>query len=96
MEAISSNESLFTLLIIAAVVLLVVGLAKRVVWLCTMSAVLGLALFLSNPTVGAEISSAVSSFFGGAVDPMKDNDYSDMVGDAIDSPNKGLGGIGKD
>lgn len=83
-----------TLLMIIGGVLLVVGLIKKLMWLCIVGGVIAAILGFTQPDVMKDMTESVSSFFGGSVDPMKDEDYEDMIGEDAQIPNQGFGDIG--
>ena len=91
-----NTESLFTIVLAIAVICIVLGLIKRTFWLCVVAGVLAAILGFSQPEVIANVQESVFSFFDGAIDPMKDDDYMDMVGEENTIPNKGFGDIGMD
>jgi hypothetical protein len=89
-------DSITTILIALVVIILVIGLVKKVLWLCVVAAIIGCGLFVMEPNTLDNISSSVSSFFGGAISPFEDNDYSDLINDDVETtPNKTYEDIGK-
>ena len=86
-----------TILIILVVIFLVVGLLKKLLWLCIVAALIGSGIMLVQPETMEEISEVVSSWLGGSIDPLKDNDYSDLIdADTATTPNKTYGELGED
>lgn len=82
------TENIGTIAIIAIALFVVIGLIKRTLWLCIVGVVIAAFLGISQPGIIDPAVEFVSSFFGGAVDPMKDKDYIDMVGeDNFTTPN---------
>lgn len=93
MEFITENIGMIA--IIAIVGLIVIGLIKRVAWLCIAGAIIAVFLGVSQPSITEPVAEFVSSFFDGAIDPMKDEDYVDMVGeDNFTTPNNRFDDLG--
>ena len=66
-------------LIAIAVILLIIGLFKRTLGLCIAAIVLGALLFISQPSVWDNVTDSVTSIFDGSVEPLENEDYSDVV-----------------
>jgi hypothetical protein len=84
---------------VAAVIgFLVFGLLKRTMWMCVLSLIIAGTLFITQPTVMENIKESVVEFFDGAINPLENEDYSDLVEDENGnqaSPNEGYANIGK-
>ena len=79
-----TTETFTTIIIALAVIALVWGLLKRTVWLCVVSLVLGGFLTITRPETWETITSSVTQFFDGAIDPFKTEDkIHDAADDAI-------------
>ena len=80
-----------------ALVAIIVGLLKKTLWICIMGLVLGATFILTQPYAVDAMKDGVNNVFDGAIDPMKDNDYSDMIGQDIGTmkPQDDFGNIGK-
>lgn len=90
------SELLFGIVVLIAFIFLVIGLIKRTFGMCMIALILAVFLGVTQPEVVEEIASSIVSMFDGAIDPMRDEDYVDMVGNNGTLPNQGFGDIGKD
>jgi hypothetical protein len=90
-------DSALTILVGIVIVMLIVGLIKKTLWICIVSVAIGGFLYFTEPTLIKDVSSTVSSFFSGAVNPFQDNDYSDLIDDDVETtPNKTYENLGED
>jgi hypothetical protein len=77
------DMDMFLYVVIAvAIIFLVIGLMKRTVWLCVVAAILAIGVGLTQPDVVEKISTSITSLFDGAIEPMEDEDYLDLISDS--------------
>ena len=98
-SGVDENAKILIYIGIAAVIgFLVFGLLKRTMWMCVLAVIIAGALFITQPTVMEGIKESVVEFFDGAISPLENEDYSDLVDDENGnqvSPNEGYANIGK-
>jgi hypothetical protein len=87
MDMFTLPEILFIAAIAIAIILIVIGLIKKVFWICAVSIAIALLLGISQPTVVENVSSGISSFFSGSTDPLSVKDYTDLIDDNAIVPN---------
>ena len=76
-----SSDILITIAIVAIVVLLVIGLIKKTLWMCIIAAVIAAVCFVTQPGKLADFKESVVDMFDGSIEPLKGDDYSDIIDD---------------
>lgn len=66
-----------------AVVFIVIGLIKKTLSMCIIAFVIAAILGVTTPESVTVIKDKIISVFDGAIEPFKDNDYSDLIGEDI-------------
>ena len=78
-QSLSQTDMWAIILVIAIVLFLAVGLIKKTLWMCITAIILSIILGISHPTQLEEVKDAIVSFFDRGIEPLKDDDYSDMT-----------------
>lgn len=66
-----------------AVVFIVIGVIKKTLSMCIIAFVIAAFLGITTPDSVTAIKDKIVSVFDGAIEPFKDEDYSDLIGDDI-------------
>lgn len=66
-----------------AVIGLIISIAKKAFWIALVSIIVSALLGISNPIGFQDVRRDVTNVFGGAVDPLKGDDYSDVADEAF-------------
>ena len=93
----SNNETLLGIVLIVSVIILIVGFLKRTMWICVCAAIIAGFIGITQPQCVDWLKTTVTSVIDGGIEPLKDEDYVDMVGeDNFNNHYSGFENIGKD
>lgn len=63
--------------IMIVIVLIAVGLVKKLAWMWGVALFIAVAILVSQPEIVSTVKTTVTSVFSGGIDPLSDYDYSD-------------------
>jgi hypothetical protein len=83
---IPTSDSIINILIVVAIVavivFVIVGILKNIMWVWVAVAISAMLIGFINPSQWDDFKTSVVETFNGAVEPLRDNDYSGLIKDS--------------
>lgn len=72
------TEIAFMIIVLASIIFLVIGLMRRLLWLCILSFVIAIGLFVTQPAVMRDIQEKIVVTVTEFWEPFRQSDYSEI------------------